>query len=125
MVLSYLSVSQLLMLAVTSRQNYTLAKDQIRGRVEILLSKWSFPRDIFSFMESHNLVFSGSAILALLEPGCFRPNDLDAYVPHGTLGAVHDFLTHHTYYARTTKPPTEVQDATDGYVSDGSIDTGE
>jgi hypothetical protein len=75
-------------------------------------------------MVLHNLIFSGSAILALLQPDCFIPNDLDVYVPLGKLKDIEEYLTAHTSYVKFSKLGSFLEDATDSYVSDGTDNTG-
>ncbi|RXW15706.1 hypothetical protein EST38_g10150 [Candolleomyces aberdarensis] len=123
-VLSFLSVTQLVSLGKTSRYNYALVKEHIRARVVDLLSQWSLPNSFSEFMNTHNIVFSGSAVLALLEPECVTPNDLDAYVPLGALEDVHTFLSQHTFYVKFNNLRVGLPDAAVGYISDSSADTG-
>ncbi|RXW20954.1 hypothetical protein EST38_g4877 [Candolleomyces aberdarensis] len=123
-VISFLSVSQLMLLANTSRYNHAVVKQHIHGRVVDLLSGWTLPWAILDFMKEHDMIFSSSAILALLEPDCLTPNDLDAYVPLGGLSAAHSYLCDRTAYVQTQKQQVGLVDATDGYVSDGTADTG-
>jgi hypothetical protein len=90
-----------------------------------MYSHWSLNTAFVDFMRLRNVVFSGSAILALLEPNILVPNDLDGYVPLGAMDLVRDFLQSHTPYVQFVKPRmVGNQDSADGYVCDGTSDTG-
>ncbi|KAJ2920974.1 hypothetical protein H1R20_g16120, partial [Candolleomyces eurysporus] len=75
-------------------------------------------------MEIHNIIFSGSAALSILEPDSLTPNNLDVYAPLGTMGLVHAFLSQHTSYIKFNNRHTGWQDANDSYAADGTADTG-
>ncbi|KAJ2924552.1 hypothetical protein H1R20_g12535, partial [Candolleomyces eurysporus] len=124
LVFSFLSVFQLLMVAGSSRYNYFVVKKHIRDRVNDLLKQWSLPNAFVEFMKNHDVVFSGSAVLALLEPDSLTPNDLDTYVPLGALPAVEAFLSTHTLYIAFDNLRSSLGDEADEYVSDGTADTG-
>jgi hypothetical protein len=123
-VLSFLYITHILMLGATSHRNYVRAKDHIRARVHNLLRDWGLPPSFLEFMETYNIIFSGSAILALLMPDCLVPNDLDVYIPLGNLPTVLHFISVNTAYQLWSRTRPIVQDATDAYVSDGTANTG-
>ncbi|RXW16787.1 hypothetical protein EST38_g9063 [Candolleomyces aberdarensis] len=100
-VLSYVSVANLGRIGHTSHYHYALMKRQVRGRVTSTLANWKLPPETLDFMREHNIVLSGSAVLAIVEPGSVEPNDLDMYVPRGGMGEVEEFLLTNSEYVKT------------------------
>jgi hypothetical protein len=125
-ILSYIAITQLVLLGATSHSHFLIVKWHIRRRVADLLSRWSLPQGFTRLMLLQKLIISGSAILALLQPDCFIPNDLDAYVSFGHLKFIEEYLNTHTPYVKFSKVGTFLMnmDQTDTYVADGTGDTG-
>jgi hypothetical protein len=87
-------------MAHTSWYHYHLVRQHILCHVAHLILLWSLPEGIYGFMKEQQIVFSGLAILALMEPGTFHVKDLDVYIPIGTLANVDVFLLEHTLYVK-------------------------
>ncbi|RXW18751.1 hypothetical protein EST38_g7117 [Candolleomyces aberdarensis] len=117
-VLGHLSVANLGNIGRTSHYHYALVKRQVRGRVTATLADWWLPGETFRFMKDHNMVISGSAVLAIAEPNSVVPNDLDMYVPRGGMPAVQDFLSQHTEYVKVPDGAVGLSEEEQEYASD-------
>jgi hypothetical protein len=106
-VLSFMSIQTLVALGATSRYHYMLMKKHIRQHVTSVLSRHGLPMATLDFMKEEKVVFSGSAVLDVMEPGQFVPNDLDIYVKSDGLEAVETFLCQHSLYVKVNEADIE------------------
>jgi hypothetical protein len=69
-----------------------------------MLSRNHLPYETLAFMKENKIIISGSVALDLLEPNCVVPNDVDFFVPAGTLDAMEAFLKDRTNFVKRAKP---------------------
>lgn len=92
-VLGIASLVSAVNLGYTCRYNYGLVQGFIQGRIHAFLLAFSLPpADTLTTMKRLNAIISGSLVLALIEPGLFKPRDIDIYVPLGKMNAFISFL---------------------------------
>jgi hypothetical protein len=73
----------------------------VRERVTGVITHFKLPpTQTLPFMKANKVIWSGSVALEIAHPGSAVPMDLDLYVPKGTIGVTHDFLSRHTSYER-------------------------
>lgn len=92
-ILGMMSLVLVICIGSTSRCNYMLYKQHLQDRVNACLISFGLPPvPTLAMMKHLQAVLSGSCALAILEPGHFKPRDLDIYVPKGKLEDVVSFL---------------------------------
>lgn len=88
-----MSLVSVVCIGSTSQYNYTMYKQHLQDRVNACFISFGLPPAPTLFlMKRLRVVLSGSCALAVIEPGWFKPRDLDLYIPSGHLDAFVEFM---------------------------------
>jgi hypothetical protein len=118
LVVHYMPLAYATALGGTSHFHYKLVKREIALRVSVLFTDWSLSTEFRVFMQEHDIVISGSALLPILLLYCLIPGDLDIYIPYGALNVVHHYLLTHTEYHKIPMHTLAVRDSVEDYQRD-------
>ncbi|KAJ3544802.1 hypothetical protein NMY22_g2651 [Coprinellus aureogranulatus] len=98
-ILRHLPLSSAVSVSKASKECYRAFKRFVNSQVADCFAPFDLPKDeTLAFMREQKAIASGSAVLKILNPNMGRAGDLDLYIPNGTMGAAHAFLTQHHYY---------------------------
>ncbi|RXW15200.1 hypothetical protein EST38_g10655 [Candolleomyces aberdarensis] len=107
-ILSIMSLVSAVSIGCTSRTNYNLVQAHLWWRVQSCLRAFNLPeKSTLSTMKRIGAIISGSAALAVIEPGMFIPQDIDIYVPFGRLEDFVSFIKSLGDFRETVKDDNE------------------
>lgn len=91
----------------TNKANQGLMSELMHTRVVEQISTFELPvRDTLNFMKVEGIVMSGSVVTGIVKPADFEANDMDIYVPRGSMDRVHQFLARVLFVHTKLRPTT-------------------
>lgn len=91
--------------AGTCQAYHNVIVELYKRRIAHMLATFTIhPLSFFAMLETTDAMISGSAALAVMFPGAFKPGDLDLYVPHDNARIVSAHLKTHCGYQEAEDP---------------------